>query len=214
MYYGNKTSQSVIFKEQLDDLKDRFMDRFSVFHILSREEQELSLFNGRLTAEKTEELLTKTVGETSIDHVFLCGPGNMIDAAKQTCHKLGIPLEHIHNELFAPAEGGDPHAAHIAKDSNAVDHNAKVSMIVDGARHEVTLKPGETIIDGALRVGVEAPFSCKGGMCCTCRAKVVSGEVDMAVNYSLEPWEIEQGYVLTCQSRPKSENVTVDYDDI
>ncbi|GHB20399.1 phenylacetic acid degradation protein [Pseudovibrio japonicus] len=214
LFYGNKNSQSVIFKDELDDLKDRFLDRLSVYHVLSREEQELSLFNGRLTAEKVDEFITKTIGENTIDHVFLCGPGDMIEAAKQTCQNHGIPLEHIHNELFVPADGSDPHAAHKAKDSKAVDHASKVSMIVDGARHEVTLQPGETIIDGALRMGIEAPFSCKGGMCCTCRAKVVSGEVDMAVNYSLEPWEIEAGYVLTCQSRPKTDDVTVDYDDI
>ncbi len=214
LFYGNKNSQSVIFKDELDDLKDRFLDRLSVYHVLSREEQDLSLFNGRLTAEKIEEFITKTVGENSIDHVFLCGPGDMIEAAKQTCQNHGIPLEHIHNELFVSADGSDPHAAHKARDSNAVDHKARVSMIVDGARHDVTLEPGETIIDGALRAGIEAPFSCKGGMCCTCRAKVVSGEVDMAVNYSLEPWELEAGYVLTCQSRPKTADVTVDYDDI
>ncbi len=214
LFYGNKDSQSVIFKEQLEDLKDRFLDRLSVYHILSREEQELSITNGRLTSEKIGEFISKIVGEQCIDHVFLCGPGDMIEAAKQTCQTHGIPLEHIHNEHFTPADGGDPHAAHKAKDSSAVDHSAKVAMIVDGARHHLTLKPGETIIEGALRAGIEAPFSCKGGMCCTCRAKVVSGEVDMAVNYSLEPWEIEAGYVLTCQSRPKTADVTVDYDDV
>lgn len=214
LFYGNKTSQSVIFKEELEDLKDRFLDRLSVSHILSREEQELSLFNGRLTSEKIEELLKETVGAQSIDHVFLCGPGSMIEDAKATCVNLGIPMEHIHNELFTPADGSDPHAAHNPKDSKGVDHASVVSMIVDGARHEVVLEPGETIIDGALRAGIEAPFSCKGGMCCTCRAKVVSGEVDMAVNYSLEPWELEAGFVLTCQSRPKTSTVTVDYDDI
>ncbi len=214
LFYGNRNSQSVIFKDQLDDLKDRFLDRLSVYHVLSREEHELSLFNGRLTSEKVEELITRIVGESSIDHVFLCGPGNMIEEARQACQSHGIPLEHIHHERFVPADGGDPHAAHKPRDFSAVDNNAKVSMIVDGACHEVRLKPGETIIDGALRMGIEAPFSCKGGMCCTCRARVVSGKVDMAVNYSLEPWEVEAGYVLTCQSRPKTDDVTVDYDHI
>jgi ring-1,2-phenylacetyl-CoA epoxidase subunit PaaE len=212
LFYGNRTSQTIIFKEQLDDLKDRYLGRLSVYHILSREEQELSLLNGRLDEEKVNAFLTSILPAGDIDHAFLCGPGEMIEEARIALEKTGLDKERIHNELFTPADGSPSHEAHEAKDAKAVDHKAKVDMIVDGARYSLDLEPGETIIDAALKADIEAPFSCKGGMCCTCRAKVLEGEVDMAINYSLEPWEVEANFVLTCQSRPKTDKVVVDFD--
>lgn len=214
LFYGNRTSQSIIFKGELEDLKDCYPTRLAVYHVLSREAQDVSLLSGRLDAEKLQTLLTSVAPAAEVDHFFLCGPGELIEMAKASLATLGVPAEKVHQEFFTPADGTAPHAPKPAHRGAHVDHAALAELVIDGARYSVPVAAGETIVDAAHRAGVEAPFSCKGGMCCTCRAKVVDGEVDMAVNYSLEPWEIEAGFVLTCQSRPVSERVVLDYDEI
>ncbi|WP_350333758.1 1,2-phenylacetyl-CoA epoxidase subunit PaaE [Coralliovum pocilloporae] len=219
LFYGNRTAQSILFKSQLDDLKDRFMGRLSVYHVLSGEDQDLPILSGRLDREKIAAFLTSVLPASRIDHAFLCGPGTMTETAAKVLAEAGLPEGRIHTELFTPAEGAEPQRAGSVSKNNASKSNAphevtRVDMIMDGARQTISLKPGETIIDGAIREGVEAPFSCKGGMCCTCRARLVEGEADMAVNYSLEPWEVEAGYILTCQTRPISGHILVDYDDV
>jgi ring-1,2-phenylacetyl-CoA epoxidase subunit PaaE len=212
LFYGNKTSQSIIFKEEIENLKDLFPARFGVFHVLSREAQDVEMLSGRLDEEKLKVLLSHVVPAREADGIFLCGPGEMIETATRALAELGLDEARIHREFFTPADGSAPHAPKPARDSSATDHAAVADLVIDGTRISVPVARGETIIDAALRAGVEAPYSCKGGMCCTCRAKVEEGEVDMAVNYSLEPWEVEAGFVLTCQSRPVSEKVVLDFD--
>ncbi|MBL4784971.1 MAG: 2Fe-2S iron-sulfur cluster binding domain-containing protein [Cohaesibacteraceae bacterium] len=214
LFYGNKSSQSTIFKDELDALKDMYMGRFSVFYVYTREEQELEILNGRFSDSKIRSFLTHVLPAVTIDHFFLCGPGEMIETARKVLSDLGVADTIVHTEYFTPADGSNPHGAHVAKDIKAVDHVSTVTILTDGARYTGELQPGETIIDLAIRMKLEVPYSCKGGMCCTCRAKVTSGEVDMAINYSLEQWEVEAGFVLTCQSRPKSQKVTVDFDEM
>lgn len=212
LLYGNKTAQSIIFKEEIEDLKDLFPGRFGIFHVLSRETQDVEMLSGRLDADKLTPLLTHVVPAAEADGVFLCGPGEMIETAGRVLSGLGVDPARIHREFFTPADGSPAHAPKPAHADADIDHAASAELVIDGARVSVPVAAGETIVDAAIRAGVEAPFSCKGGMCCTCRAKVVTGEVDMAVNYSLEPWEVEAGFVLTCQSRPVTDKVVLDYD--
>lgn len=212
LFYGNRSAQTIIFKEEIEDLKDLFPTRFGVFHVLSRETQDVEILSGRLDRDKLATLLTHVVPAREADALFLCGPGEMIEGATATLKELGVDEARIHREFFTPADGSTPHAAKPAHADADTGHAARAELIIDGARVAVPVAAGETIIDAAIRAGVEAPFSCKGGMCCTCRAKVEAGEVDMAVNYSLEPWEVEAGFVLTCQSRPVTDTVVLDFD--
>ncbi len=214
LIYGNRTSQTILFRTELEDLKDRFPARFSVHHVLSREVQDIPLLAGRLDADKLRTLLTHVVPVATVDDFFLCGPGALIETARATLVELGVGTDRIHQEFFTPADGSAPHAPKPAKDRTATDHAATAQLVIDGVKTTVGVASGETIVDAAARAGLEVPYSCKGGMCCTCRAKVVEGAVDMAVNYSLEPWEVEAGFVLTCQSRPLSQKVVLDYDQV
>ena len=215
LIYGNRTTKNIIFKEALEDLKDQFLGRLVVHHVLSREQQDIELFNGRINADKIETLLKSFAPADEIDCAFLCGPGAMIEEAKATLLRLGTSASNVHVEYFST--DGLP----ITPRRTLVDHavaedkpvaNARITL--HGSAYDVPMFDGETIIDAGERVGLEMPYSCRGGMCCTCRAKLVSGEVDMALNYSLEPWEMEAGYVLTCQARPLSKDVVVDYDEV
>lgn len=215
LMYGNRTAQSIIFKEALEDLKDRFVDRLVVHHILSREHQDLALFNGRVDAEKIETIVKGFAAPDALDHVFLCGPGGLIEDAKETLLRLGVPAERIHAEYFST--DGLPVAGRRASSDRPIVGQTPVAtarVTLDGSVYNLSVLAGETIVDAGLRAGLELPYSCRGGMCCTCRAKLVAGEVRMDVNYSLEPWELQAGYVLTCQSHPVTPEVAVDYDDI
>lgn len=212
LFYGNRTSQSIIFKEEIENLKDLFPARFGVFHVLSREAQDVEMLSGRLDEDKLKVLLTHVVPAADADAIFLCGPGEMIETATSALRAVGVAEGKVHREFFTPADGSAPHQPKPARNAGATDHAAIADLIIDGMRTSVPVASGETIIDAALRAGIEAPFSCKGGMCCTCRARVENGEVDMAVNYSLEPWEVEAGFVLTCQTRPVSDKVVLDFD--
>lgn len=214
LVYGNRSTPDIIFKEALEDLKDRFVDRFVVHHVLSREQQDFALFNGRIDGEKIGTLLKAFAAPSDIDHAFLCGPGGLIEEGKRALLNLGVPPERIHAEYFStdglpvtprPASG---------KQTDGQSAIAIAHVTFDGSAYDLPIRQGETIIDAGLRAGLELPFSCRGGMCCTCRAKLVSGEVRMDTNYSLEPWEMQAGYVLTCQSHPLTPEVTVDYDTL
>ena len=208
LFYGNRTTAGIMFREELEDLKDRFLSRLSVFHVLSREHQELDILNGRLDPEKIPDLLRLM---PSPDHVFVCGPTAMIEGLESALLDSGLPRKAIHVEWFTPSSVTPVSAP-------AVDAGAPpvtvATLILDGARLEVPMAAGETIVDAATRDGRDPPFSCKGGMCCTCRARLLEGHVEMAANYSLEPWEIEAGYVLTCQARPLTPRIVVDYDQV
>jgi ring-1,2-phenylacetyl-CoA epoxidase subunit PaaE len=213
LFYGNRTMQGIIFREALEDLKDHFVERLSVFHVLSREAQDISILNGRLDAAKIGLLLRTVVPAETVDHAFVCGPGTMLDEAETTLKSLGLRDDQIHVERFTPAEGpaGRPAPRPVVANETP---KALAEVILDGTRHSFPVAEGEAIVDAALRAGLELPYSCKGGMCCTCRAKIVEGSVEMMQNYSLEPWEMEAGFALTCQSLPTSGRVVVDYDQL
>ncbi len=188
------------------------MGRFSVFHVLSQEEQDLPILHGRLDREKIAVLLRAMVPASVVDHVFICGPVTMSDEIAAACAELGIAADHVHVERFVSGLGGKPRPKTVIAPSAPA--KAIASLIVDGKRKDVPVAEGEAILDAALRAGVDLPYACKGGMCSTCRAKVVEGETQMAVNYSLEPWELKAGFVLTCQAHPVSNRVVVDYDQM
>jgi ring-1,2-phenylacetyl-CoA epoxidase subunit PaaE len=212
LFYGNRTTEGMLFREALEELKDRFLQRLSVFHVISGEEQDLPILHGRLDGEKVRVLLRSLVPVSTIDHVFICGPTGMSEELEVTCRDIGIADERIHVERFVSGLGGKPRPKAVVPPS--APPKAFASLIIDGKRREVPVAEGEAILDAALRAGVDLPFACKGGMCSTCRAKLVEGKAEMDVNYSLEPWELKAGYVLTCQAKPVSEKVVVDYDHV
>ena len=211
LFYGNRSTADIIFREQLEDLKDRHLARLSVFHVLSREQQDIAMLNGHLDAAKIGVLMRSVAPVASVDHAFVCGPQPMIEGMQQALADLGMGSERVHVERFTPGIGGRPRPVVVAP---TAPPKAIATIISEGARFEFPVAEGEAIIDAAIRAGRSLPYSCKGGMCCTCRAKLVEGKVEMAVNYSLEPWETEAGYVLTCQSHPVTEQVVIDYDQV
>ncbi|MDR3468287.1 MAG: phenylacetate-CoA oxygenase/reductase subunit PaaK [Xanthobacteraceae bacterium] len=212
LFYGNRTTADILFREALEELKDRFVGRLSLFYVLSQEEQDLPILHGRLDRAKVEILLRAMVPAAAIDHVFVCGPTAMSEEIEATCADLGIARERIHVERFVSGLGGKPRPkAVIAPEAPPA---AIAALIHDGKRKEVPVAEGEAILDAALRAGLDLPYACKGGMCSTCRARVVEGETRMDINYSLEPWELEAGFVLTCQAHPVTSHVVVDYDQM
>jgi ring-1,2-phenylacetyl-CoA epoxidase subunit PaaE len=212
LFYGNRSTSGMMFLEALEELKDRFMQRLSLFHVISGEEQDIPILHGRLDGDKVRVLLRWLVPASSIDHVFICGPTGMSEDIEGTCRELGIVEDRIHVERFVSGLGGKPRPKAIVP--STAPPKAHAALIIDGKRREVPVAEGEAILDAALRAGVDLPFACKGGMCSTCRAKLVEGEAAMDVNYSLEPWELKAGFILTCQAKPVSRKVVVDYDHV
>jgi ring-1,2-phenylacetyl-CoA epoxidase subunit PaaE len=212
LFYGNRTTVGMLFREALEELKDRFIERLSVFHVISGEEQDIPILHGRLDGEKVRVLLRSLVPAADVDHVFICGPTGMSEDIEATCREIGIAEDRIHVERFVSGLGGKPRPKAIIPPS--APPKAFASLIIDGKRREVPVADGEAILDAALRGGVDLPFACKGGMCSTCRAKLVEGKAEMDVNYSLEPWELKAGFILTCQAKPVSDKVVVDYDHV
>jgi len=212
LFYGNRSTAGVMFLEALEELKDRFLQRFSLFHVISGEEQDIPILHGRLDGEKVRVLLRSLVPASSVDHVFICGPTGMSAEVEATCRDVGIAADRIHVERFVSEFGGKPRPK--AAVPPTAPPKSVASLIIDGKRREVPVAEGEAILDAALRAGVDLPFACKGGMCSTCRAKLVEGEAPMDVNYSLEPWELQAGFILTCQAKPVSEKIVVDYDHV
>jgi ring-1,2-phenylacetyl-CoA epoxidase subunit PaaE len=212
LFYGNRTTTGMLFREALEELKDRFIDRLSVFHVISGEEQDIPILHGRLDGEKVRVLLRSLVPAATVDHVFICGPTGMSEDIEATCRDIGIAEERIHVERFVSGLGGKPRPKAVVAAS--APPKAFAALVIDGKRREVPVAEGEAILDAALRAGVDLPFACKGGMCSTCRAKLVEGKAEMEVNYSLEPWELKAGFILTCQARPTTAKVVVDYDHV
>lgn len=209
LLYGNKKRGTILFAEALADLKARFMSRLTVYHFLSREAQELELFHGRLDEARLLQVFDTLVPVAGIDDAFVCGPNEMIDVAEAALQKAGLARGRIHTERFGvPATSGAPRA--VAADEPS---EATVTVIMDGLERQVALPAGQNILDAAVASGIDLPYSCKGGVCCTCRAKVLSGQVRMDKNFALEPAEVEQGFVLTCQAHPLTENVVVSFDE-
>jgi ring-1,2-phenylacetyl-CoA epoxidase subunit PaaE len=215
LLYGNRSSQSIIFRQALEDLKDRFLDRLGVYHVLSRESQEVALLNGRIDADKLATLLRTAIPPDRIDAAFLCGPGGLIAEGKAALIRGGVSPDRIHVEYFTvDGAPGIERAAVRPRPVDARDPAAVIRVRLDGSDHEIKLFDGETIVEAGLRQGLEMPYSCRGGMCCTCRARLTDGDVRMDQNFSLEPWEMQAGYILTCQSHPTTATVAVDYDQV
>jgi ring-1,2-phenylacetyl-CoA epoxidase subunit PaaE len=212
LFYGNRSTGGMLFREALEELKDLFMQRLSVFHVISGEEQDIPILHGRLDGDKVRVLLRSLVPASSVDHVFICGPAGMSEDIEATCRDIGIAQDRIHVERFVSEFGGKPRAKAVVQAK--APPKATASLIIDGKRREIPVAEDESILDAALRAGMDLPFACKGGMCSTCRAKLVEGDARMEVNYSLEPWELKAGFILTCQARPVSDKVVVDYDHI
>ncbi len=209
LLYGNRTSGSVMFAEELADLKDRHGPRLDLVHVLSREPREVDLFSGRLDAERLRRLLTLLVPLDDVDHVWLCGPFGMVVDAREVLDELGVPRERVHVELFYVDE---PPPVLERLDAVPEGETSQVRITLDGRATTSTVARSQSILDGAATTRHDLPFACKGGVCGTCRARVVSGETEMRRNYALDDDEVERGYVLTCQTRPVGERVEVDFD--
>jgi len=212
LFYGNKDSSSVIFLDELARLKNRFMERLQVHHFLAEEAEDIDLFNGMLDRGKCDQILEMLVDVRGIDAAFICGPGPMMDAAEASLLAAGVPSERILIERFT---AGRPSAA-VEAHMQALQSQAQgLTMLVtlDGRKRRVAFDAAAgNILDSARTSGLPAPFACKAGVCATCRARVVSGKVEMAARYGLSDEEVAAGYILTCQSVPKGEGVEVDYD--
>ncbi len=212
LFYGNRNSPGVMFLEEIAGLKDRYIDRLSVFHFLEEEEEEIELFNGRLDAVKVGEILATLVKPADVDAFFICGPGPMMDAVEEALTAKNVAKPQILIERFTTG----PLSAAQAAAARALEEKAaglKMSVTLNGRRMQVAFDPANhSILDNVRAAGLPAPFACKGGVCATCRAKVTAGEVSMKVNYGLSEQEIAEGYVLTCQSTPLTEGVALTYD--
>jgi ring-1,2-phenylacetyl-CoA epoxidase subunit PaaE len=200
----------------LQDLKDRYPDRFTMLHILSRQSQEVDLLQGRIDAEKVEAITATLLPIASMDEVFVCGPEAMIESVEATLIALGLPAKRLYSERFATAHAA-PKPQRPAGASGEAAHadtakQVKLSLMLDGKLHELALGADEHVLDAALEAGLDLPFSCKAGVCSTCRCKLTAGSVVMDKNFTLEPDEVAQGYVLSCQARATSAQVAVDFD--
>jgi ring-1,2-phenylacetyl-CoA epoxidase subunit PaaE len=212
LVYGSRNTASIIFREELEDLKNRYMTRLSIYYVLSREPQELEILNGRIDAGKIRAFCRAMTPPASIDAWFLCGPAPMIGEAARTLEELGVQRQAIHFEYFTP-EGNAPRPPAASRPAQASAAASRITVILDGRRQRFDMADMSlNLLDAARGAGIDAPFSCKAGVCSTCRARVVQGTVEMAVNYALEDWETEAGFVLTCQSRPLSDEIVIDYD--
>jgi ring-1,2-phenylacetyl-CoA epoxidase subunit PaaE len=207
--YGNRRADSVMFADELADLKDRYPARLQLVHVLSREPQEVELFSGRLDAGRLRQLLPAVASVPLADHWWLCGPFGMVTDAMAVLAELGVPRDRVHRELFY-VEDAPPEPERHAEPPRT--SGSQVTVILDGRSTVTGIEPGTPVLDGAQRVRPDLPFACKGGVCGTCRARLRAGEVRMRRNFALEDAEVAAGYVLTCQAIPVTDEVTVDYD--
>lgn len=208
LLYGNRGPSTVIFREALEDLKDRYVDRLQVIHVFSREQQSAPLLNGRIDGAKLRALASSLLDPGSYDEVFICGPEPMTLEARETLVELGVDPTHVHLELFGSSAPTAPRAHHETGDRR------HLTYIWNGVKTEVDAHPDDTVLEAGEFAGLDLPYSCRGGVCSTCRAKLLDGAVEMDRNYALEPWETDAGFVLTCQSHPTTDSVTVDYDAV
>ena len=212
LLYGNRASNSIMFLEDLADLKNRFMGRLQIYHFLEDEEEDVALFNGRLDSGKIAEVLASLLDPQAIDAAFICGPGPMMDAVEAGLTQAGVPDERILIERFTVGRMSDAQAA-AAREIEQQAAGFKVQVTLEGRRRTLAFDADKgSILENARAVGLPAPFACKAGVCATCRARLISGEVRMKVNYGLSEAEVAQGYVLTCQAVPLTDGVVLDYD--
>ena len=209
LFYFNQTIQSIILKEEIEGLKNIYLDRFEIYHFLTKEEREAPLFNGRMTEGKMDSICKHLIDVNSIDDFFICGPTDMIFLIRDYLKANGVDEKKVHFELFGTPTGKQKKKEIDLNNSDMSD----VSIINNGVKTSFLMSQGgENILDAALRNNAELPFACKGGVCCTCKAMLIEGEIEMEVNYALEKDEVEQGFILTCQSIPKTKNIVVDFD--
>ena len=208
--YGNRRTDTVMFADELADLKDRDPGRVELVHVLSREPRQPELFSGRLDAAKLGVLLPALVDVAAVDHWWLCGPYGLVVDAQQVLGELGVPGDRIHRELFYVEDTAPPPAEHVEPQTDVA--TSDVTIVLDGRRTTIPLAHHVSILDGAQRIRPDLPFACKGGVCGTCRARVVAGEVDLRRNFALDPAELAAGFVLTCQSYATRGAVTIDFD--
>jgi len=209
LFYGNRRQRTTMFIDDLYALKNRFAERLQLYFLFSQEEQEFPIFSGRIDQEKVAELYTAFCVGLEPDEAFICGPDTMIEGVRSALSDLGMPEDALHAERFGAAKKKGMPPAVVA---SADEHDCEVTVIMDGHKKTFGMVAGDNIVDGAAAQGIELPFSCKGGVCATCRTHVRDGEVRMDTNYGLEPWEVEKGYVLACQSHPLGDKLTLDYD--
>ncbi len=209
LLYGNRTTRSVMFAEELADLKDRYGARLELVHVLSREPRDVELFSGRLDPDRLRRLLETLVPVGDLDDVWLCGPYPMITGAREVLADLGVPSDRVHTELFFV----DEPPPDVERPAPVVDAAAaELTLVLNGVRSTVPVPPGTSVLDAAMATRADLPFACKGGVCGTCRAHLRAGEVEMRRNYALDADEVARGFVLTCQALPLSSQVTVDFD--
>ena len=209
LVYGNRRVKDIIFKEQIEDLRDQYLSRFQLIHTLSGEIQDAPISNGRMDGAKLGVLFGTLIDPKRLDHVYICGPNEMITSCAEACEQAGIAAGGVHKELFGAPIGAQQRAQ---KDASSGD-GAKVRVIADGIERELVVPyRGDSVLDIVLRSGVDVPYACKAGVCCTCRAQVLEGEVRMDANYTLEQHELDRGFVLTCQSHPITPMVKLSYD--
>jgi ring-1,2-phenylacetyl-CoA epoxidase subunit PaaE len=208
LIYGNKNAASVIFREEIEGLKNLYLGRLRVVYILSRERMDTEWQRGRIDQERMEVLLEKIPQILEADQFFVCGPEDMTASVRLALEKHGVSKANIHFELF----GTGKKAAKNQSVAVAATVIATAEIRLDGVRFDVPIHEGQSVLDAALAVGADLPFACRGGVCCTCRAKLTEGMVEMDVNYALDPHEVEAGFILTCQSHPKTATIKVDFD--
>jgi ring-1,2-phenylacetyl-CoA epoxidase subunit PaaE len=212
LLYANRTVKDIMFLEELEDLKNQHPERFALYHVLSREEQEVQLFHGHIDAERLTTFLDLLIRPEDVDEWFLCGPRDMIESSKAVLLERGVDSEHVHAELFHAKDAKPPRISGQLPAAGSVGA-AEVTIILDGRSSKFAVDTdGEPILDAALRVRSDSPYACKGGVCGTCRARLVSGSVEMDQHFALEQREIDAGFVLACQSHPTSPTVVLDFD--
>ena len=213
LFYGNEASSTILFREELEDLKNQFMSRLSLTHILNREQQDVDLFNGMITKEKCSQLFKHWLDLKTVDTAFICGPQVMMVQIAEALQEHGLDKSRIKFELFAtPGSARTKRKPSAPSEAEHLDA-CEATIIIDGrARSFSMAKKTDTVLDAGLKEGMELPYACKGGVCSTCRAMLLEGEVDMDANFALEDYEIARGYILTCQSYPATDKVVVDYD--
>lgn len=212
LFYGNRASGSTLFRQELSDIKDRYLGRFNLVYIMSREQLDIELFNGRIDRAKVEDLLAHWIEPADIDAAFICGPLDMMEATRDVLTERGVAKDAIKMEVFAATKSAAKARSNAPVVTDATDR-ASVKVVIDGRTHEYDLARGqENLLDAALEQSIELPYSCKSGVCSTCRCKLVEGEVDMDTNFALEDYEVERGFILSCQSFPVTDHIVIDFD--
>ena len=221
LVYGNRRMASVMFNEALQDLKDRYTDRLTLIHVLSRQAQDAPLLQGRIDAVKVRAIIDALLPAPSMDEVFICGPEGMLEATQSALLEAGVPPERIRTERFSaqdsaahPATASRPAQAAVPPGGQTARAGAvTLEVHLDGKTHTLAMGAQERVLDVALQAGLDLPYSCRAGVCCTCRARVLEGQVQMERNFTLEDWEMKRGFVLTCQARPLTSKLVVSYDE-